>query len=152
MYGGWYFYPPDIFLPGMWKVYDVFFIQFRFSFWVVQNCPHLSKCFDCLNHLKLISLLDKIRNYMIWDFWLVDELLSNLVKAGNDTEQSLFTWRHGGHVFVPKQRNSGHIYWCTKLTLWELNSIFMRILFFVSSNQNDLFSNESDSEQALVNE
>lgn len=85
-------------------------------------------------------------------FWLVEKLLRNLVKAGNDTEQSLFPWRHGGHVFVPNQRNGGHIYWCTKLTLWELNSIFMQILFFVSSNQNDLFSNESDSEQALVNE
>ena len=36
--------------------------------------------------------------------------------------------------------------------LLELNSVFMQIPFFVSSNQNDLFSNESDSEQALVSE
>ena len=26
-------------------------------------------------------------------------------------------------------------YWCTRLTLWELNTIFMQILSFVSLNQ-----------------
>lgn len=42
-------------------------------------------------------------------FWLVEKLLRNLVKAGNDTEESVIPWRHGGHVGVPKEMNGGHI-------------------------------------------
>ena len=40
----------------------------------------------------------------------------------NDIIYSVFTWRHGGHVGVPKQWNGGHV-GCTELILRELSSI-----------------------------
>ena len=42
----------------------------------------------------------------------------------------VFTWRHGGHVGAPKQRNDGHV--GPQFILRELISIFMQIIFFVS--------------------
>ena len=54
----------------------------------------------------------------------------NIELATKFGQKSVFTWRHGGHVGVPKQRK-GRPCWCLQLLLRELNSILVQTFSFV---------------------